>query len=245
MSNGDSLRRITGTMDYETRSTTALLRCGRCNQSKPEDAFGVARSRPTGRHSWCRECRRSYQRDRYASNPEPQKSASRRYNEAHRDAIRARRESQIDEARAAGRRAYAAAMADPAKREAYNEYHRRYRAENRERISAISRASHERTKSTHPERIAAKRRRRYEREVAAGTVNEVLKLAVLERYGGLCYLCDGTATEFDHVQPITSDDVTSLENLRPVCKPCNVRKASTWPIDLDELRARIRAERSR
>ena len=34
-----------------------MLKCGRCQEFKPVEKFGVARGRPTGRHGYCRKCK--------------------------------------------------------------------------------------------------------------------------------------------------------------------------------------------
>jgi 5-methylcytosine-specific restriction endonuclease McrA len=49
-------------------------------------------------------------------------------------------------------------------------------------------------------------------------------------YGGLCWVCRGLATEWDHVKPLRAGGAPLLgANLRPICSPCNVTKSGAWP----------------
>lgn len=54
-----------------------------------------------------------------------------------------------------------------------------------------------------------------------------LKSLVIEKFGRLCRFC-GTASniEFDHIIPISRGGETTISNLQPLCKPCNLRKGS-------------------
>ena len=54
-----------------------LLTCKNCKQSKPVEEFGLDRSRKTGRHPYCKVCRRAHSVKRYAENPEPTREAQR------------------------------------------------------------------------------------------------------------------------------------------------------------------------
>ena len=46
------------------------LTCLACNESKPDAEFSVDRKRPTGRHPYCKMCRRRQERERYQNNAE-------------------------------------------------------------------------------------------------------------------------------------------------------------------------------
>src|SRR6478609_6318737 len=46
------------------------LTCLSCDETKPESEFGVDRKRRTGRHPYCKVCRRVQARERYRANPE-------------------------------------------------------------------------------------------------------------------------------------------------------------------------------
>lgn len=42
-------------------------RCGRCGRRKPQDLFYRNRAQPDGLDTWCKECRKRYQRARRAA----------------------------------------------------------------------------------------------------------------------------------------------------------------------------------
>ncbi|MCC6641782.1 MAG: HNH endonuclease [Deltaproteobacteria bacterium] len=237
-----SITILTSDNGQNGNSVTSLKRCSACGAPQDFSNFGADRSRPDGLNPVCKDCRREKNRQAYAANPERQKAASARYAERNRELLLARRREHGDEIRESARAAYAARMEDPAKRSAHNAYHRRYRAEHRERIRQISAKNHEKAQAEKPEQIERKRHRRRDRERRAGFVTRKLKFEVFERYGPHCYLCGGTATSTDHYRPLAAGGATDVENLRPVCKPCNSRKGSAWPFDEGELRARILAE---
>jgi 5-methylcytosine-specific restriction endonuclease McrA len=44
---------------------------------------------------------------------------------------------------------------------------------------------------------------------------------VFARYGRVCHVCGGIATDIDHIIPIAAGGTNSLENLRPACARCN------------------------
>ena len=45
-------------------------------------------------------------------------------------------------------------------------------------------------------------------------------------YGKRCYLCGEIADTIDHVIPISRGGTNDIENLRPACYDCNMRKGS-------------------
>ena len=51
-----------------------------------------------------------------------------------------------------------------------------------------------------------------------------------EYFGGLCWMCNKPATEWDHVKPVAKGGVHMLCNLRPACSPCNRSKHAKWPL---------------
>jgi 5-methylcytosine-specific restriction endonuclease McrA len=127
-------------------------------------------------------------------------------------------------------------------KQCFNEYYRAYRAAHRDRVNEIGAEYHERLKVKNPARLDAKRRRRRERERAAGTLSAAEKRAIWDAYDGRCYLCHNDAEQYDHVQPLAAGGRSTIDNVRPICAGCNARKGDDWPIDFDELRARIYAE---
>jgi 5-methylcytosine-specific restriction endonuclease McrA len=124
----------------------------------------------------------------------------------------------------------------------HNAYFRAYRAANRARVNEIGAAYHERIKVSNPALLDRKRARRRRLEREAGTVSAATKRAIWDAHDGRCYICHGDAEQYDHVQPLAAGGKTTADNLRPVCSGCNARKGDEWPVDFDELRARIYRE---
>ena len=64
----------------------------------------------------------------------------------------------------------------------------------------------------------------------------------LSMYGHKCWICrDAPYEHLDHVKPLSKGGWHMLSNLRPACARCNLKKNSTWPIDIEALRHRVRA----
>lgn len=54
-----------------------------------------------------------------------------------------------------------------------------------------------------------------------------IKLEVIQRMGAGCVFCGSKERiEFDHVVPVVHGGPTTVENLQPLCKPCNLRKGA-------------------
>ena len=49
-------------------------------------------------------------------------------------------------------------------------------------------------------------------------------------YGGKCWICGCVASAIDHVKPLDKGGSHFPANLRPVCKPCNSKKGTKWPL---------------
>lgn len=60
------LRRIQAPKDCPPELT-----CQRCEQTKAAEEFPIDRGRTTGRHPWCKTCRRAYERERQAARTAP------------------------------------------------------------------------------------------------------------------------------------------------------------------------------
>lgn len=96
------------------------------------------------------------------------------------------------------------------------------------RCKACSKAKYEATKPDY-------QRRRWQAQAAPGGV--LIPFTAQQRearwamWGGRCWVCGiADATEEDHTKPISAGGSHCLSNLRPICKPCNVRKRSRWPL---------------
>jgi len=50
-----------------------------------------------------------------------------------------------------------------------------------------------------------------------------------------------TDIHWDHVQPLSKGGAHTVDNLRPACSPCNIRKNAIFPFT-DEIKKRIANE---
>lgn len=72
--------------------------------------------------------------------------------------------------------------------------------------------------------------RNYRTRIAAfgfePVVRSFTREALIASHGDRCYLCGGDFEEIDHVVEVHQGGEHSLENCRPACHPCNMRKSS-------------------
>lgn len=64
--------------------------------------------------------------------------------------------------------------------------------------------------------------------------------ARMSMWGFRCWMCDGPFEAIDHVKPVSKGGPHMLSNLRPICRSCNGRKHSDWP--LSQVWARLNAD---
>ena len=68
---------------------------------------------------------------------------------------------------------------------------------------------------------------------------------LFDEYGQKCWICETTLNRetlvWDHVQPLAKGGSHTVDNLRPACSPCNIRKSAIWPFP-DEIKTRIANE---
>jgi 5-methylcytosine-specific restriction endonuclease McrA len=66
----------------------AVKRCSKCQEDKPLDAFPRDRSKPDGRQSYCRDCRRVTNRRWVKENPKRHRENTRRWQAANAEKVR-------------------------------------------------------------------------------------------------------------------------------------------------------------
>ena len=54
-----------------------------------------------------------------------------------------------------------------------------------------------------------------------------MRLSILSRDKGICYLCGLKATQVDHVIPRVDGGPTKPWNLKAICGPCNAEKSKS------------------
>jgi len=102
-------------------------------------------------------------------------------------------------------------------------YSRQYYIENRDKVKAYQRKYN----AKHPDKIKVRETIRRTRKTQAGgsfTAQEWKDLC--EKYGNKCLCCDATDKPLtvDHIVPVSKGGSSNIENLQPLCKPCNCSK---------------------
>jgi 5-methylcytosine-specific restriction endonuclease McrA len=206
----------------------SIKTCTLCRESLPFDAFYKDRQRQDGLYPQCRAC----QKRKYEANPGPQREAAKRYYYEHKEARIAK--SSAWQKTPEGR-----------------EWHRQYRERNREMLRAKDRArsstrapikrawreaNRERVRAqyaawqqAHREEVvaySAERRLRRKRNGGSYTAEEWR--ALKEAFGFTCLRCGKTEPDIklhaDHVVAIANGGDGTIDNIQPLCGPCNSSK---------------------
>lgn len=196
-------------------------RCTRCHAMCAPTAFAKG-------SKWCRPCKSAYDRIYRQRNGGKRKAQNKRHYEENKDR--------------------------------YRELNRAWKVKNRGRIRELNRGYYQRNREeilergrvwrqANPDNVRANVRRWRAKHPRIGivywhnrrarlcgaTVGEVDFDRILERSGGICYLCRlpiETNLAFDHVVPLSRGGAHSEENIRPTHRSCNSRKS--WKL-LDEM----------
>jgi len=165
---------------------------------------------------------REIQRQWILNNPEAAKAKRAKYRAKKPAAEAAYVRAFIESGRAAQqRREWRAANPE---RERENQ--RRWREANREKVAA----KYQRWRLTHLDQEADRQRRREALKLttAVTTISPEMLAAKFAYWGNRCWMCGTTASQVDHVKPLTKGGAHILANLRPACISCNSRKHNRW-----------------
>jgi 5-methylcytosine-specific restriction endonuclease McrA len=209
--------------------STQSKACPKCGLSKTRADFHKDKRRRDGLASWCKECAKrnakrwraanvdsveERRRAKYAAAPEVVRQRSRDWAKNNKVKVQTASRTYYEANRERIQRAVRARVAsDP------------------EKYAAIVQAS----KSKKPDlyrALAAKNSSRRRARVTAAPTVPFTAADLLQRmayFGNRCWICGGPEQAVDHVKPIFAGGPHTLANLRPVCTPCNSRKAGRWP----------------
>ena len=199
-----------------TDSTVGMKTCFNCAVEKSFDEFHKNKARKDGIETYCRDCNNAKFRAKYANNREKEIARTRKYHQEHLEWSKATL--------------------------------RKWHVENRDyRLQKIKDRL-----STDPEFVAYRRevQNRSERErrarIANVTVEKITKenyKNILASYNNCCWICELPLNKvvWDHVHPVSKGGPHTVENLRPACSSCNVRKNSKWPFT-EEMRKEVANE---
>jgi len=199
-----------------TESTPDTKHCPKCDEDLLRSEFGPSKRTKDGLFGWCRSCKRRgdlqshtdhresrtrKMRERYHTNPEPQRAAVRARAQANPEVNRARATAWN---RANQDRRRAIVRASDAKAYALNP--ERKREAWRRRNAAIKRGC----------------------TVYPFTLDQLaMKIAY---WGNRCRWCHGPFEAIDHVKPLILGGPHMLANLTPSCRRCNGMKHDLWPL---------------
>lgn len=222
-----------------------------CRQGHPMTPENTA---PNGQNRTCRICRNERARDKYWEDPERSRQAVRQRMRKHLGPLKGhagRRKTECPQGhpyddentyvapsgkrqcktcrrarvmeswwRHRDKRVAENAAWRAANRDRVRENIKRWRIENREHSNLTSRLK--------------KQRRR-----AAGNLSRADWALVISVYGNACLSCGGSEVTIDHVTPISRGGLNEIENVQPLCGPCNsskgVKEIDFRPAPLAEL----------
>lgn len=223
-------------------ASTLLKTCSKCGGEKSLDDFYNRKRSRDGKHVWCKDCCKAYnrdpankkrknarQRERYANDAE--------YRQSQLDWAKEKRQTDPEYMRRLANESYHRNFEK--NREARNERSRKWREDNPEKAKEVYRRSREKHierarkacrewQKKNPERVRELVMRYHARKLGA-TVGIVDYEEILERDGLWCYLCDSAVEpddiHFDHVVPLSKGGEHSMENIRVTHSLCNLTKA--------------------
>jgi 5-methylcytosine-specific restriction endonuclease McrA len=196
--------------------SVAAKTCSKCDEIKPLDDFHKRTRSHDGLMSQCKECVNKRIRDNYRRNPSAKIAATRKYHLSNPEWSKKKlRESHVRNREERYARYKERLNSDPE----FREYHRKLTADSERKRRAIK----------------------------SGADAEHITLdmyeELLNEFEGKCWICGVTPEPvfWDHFHPLAKGGPHTLDNLRPSCNSCNVRKNALWPFT-DQMKNRIAAE---
>lgn len=199
-----------------------MKRCSKCHEVKDVSEFRKDRASKDGLQGYCKPCHSASVRNAPSQTAEARRARGAKRTDAEADRVRA-----LQRARYARWKAKQV-EADP---DALRRYEADKVARWRERNPEKAKASKAKWNEANPGKINEHSNRRRAQKVGPVNYREIV-----ERDGGICYLC-GTpvdmtlrrhpmAPHFDHVIPLSKGGPHSMDNIRLTHARCNYRKAA-------------------
>lgn len=193
--------------------------CRKCGETKPSSDFHKDKSRKDGIRPYCKACMKRY----YEANAEKQRASAREWNRAHPNRVRA----YVEAYRQRNPEAY---KRWPKSKETQRAYKRS------DKGRAVERAYYQRSRArgivrprNKPEsitRMLQNHRRRANLAQSKGHYTARQWKALCDCFGHQCLVCGSSNITVDHVVPLDKQGSNSIDNLQPLCKPCNSSKGT-------------------
>lgn len=197
--------------------------CPTCGQRKTIDQFPRNKRKKDGLDRQCKECTNARIRAAYAKDPAKKIAKTRQYHLDHPE------------------------WSKRVQREWHQRNKDRRYAEYLERGKDPDVAARRREATR---RCEHRRRASVAGDLSAKTISSEEYERILVEYAECCWICDVSLCDvdmhWDHVRPLAKGGRHVVENLRPACASCNIKKNDSWPLTsalLDEIRAASEAGR--
>lgn len=183
--------------------------CAKCKIEQPYSAFCRASRSKDGYYCYCRKCQSEQSKRYHTANLERVRRRNREWNVAHAEDLRIKNAKRYHENSAR-----------------YRQVAKKWRDANKQSISVRNK----RWKKENPHlRLQYVHKRRYLilSNTPSGNHFTAEEFVVLcERFGSVCVCCgEGSKLTADHVVPIVHGGSNAIDNIQPLCLPCNVHKA--------------------
>jgi 5-methylcytosine-specific restriction endonuclease McrA len=211
--------------------------CSQCQTWQVFSEYVKRNASPDGLSYICKQCRKKNRVNERPGDPQKRLAQKRAYREANKEKLkeqdRAYRQARRDQ-EYTRMRAWLAANPDRARarRRAWKEknheklrqQHRHYTAANRERVREKRRL----WASANPLRMRAKEHNRRTKKQGNGGKYKAWEWAALcQWFGNVCLCCkQPEKLTVDHVVPVAHGGTSNIDNLQPLCLPCNLLKGA-------------------
>lgn len=219
-----------------TDSIVGMKTCSKCAVEKSFAEFQKNKARLDGIETYCRECNNTRIRDKYASDPEYKKSKSVRKEPKTPQTLENTCSKNDCEKRTVGQGL------------CKSHYARAWHVKNRDyRLEKLQeRLANDPEFAVYRREVQNRSERERRAKIANVTVEKITKedyTDILAKYNNSCWICELPLDKvvWDHVHPVSKGGPHIVENLRPACSSCNVRKNSRWPFT-KEMRQEVANE---
>ena len=244
---------------HEWRDGTEGKVCTVCGEWQPLEQYNVRRASADGLTPLCRACESAKHHAYYVAHVEEAKARARKWAEENpkaRAAVLARYDVAHADQREEGIARWHKWRKDHAAEYRASCY--RWAAEHPNEVKAIRKRhwlGHREETKQRQRQWRAKNRGKVQAQVAryraakraapgADYTTAEMVLDRWEMYGGRCWICGATATQTDHVKPLSKGGAHWPCNLRPICAACNSHKHNVWPYPVAGRENRNRHDQS-